>query len=208
MTMCGYITKDEGRAWYQYRIRNISREDLQQGRLQIISAQTAIDDGKVILTQGNFFSEMYKFSMRSLFPCVCPVRVVVMYALQSAAYIPALDWVRKFAKVDSHEAQALWKAAWNPKLITLADSDRIFFDGYSRPRNRERYFVTPEGDSGINGDVCSSDGREGDVACDEEPCVTPRKRWCSPYENIRRVMHERVSTQSERIIGCQRTFRR
>ena len=79
MTMCGYITKDEGRAWYQCRIHNIPREYLQQGRLQHISAQTAIDDGKVILTQQ--FSEMYKFSMRALFPCVCPVRVVAMYAL-------------------------------------------------------------------------------------------------------------------------------
>ena len=45
--MCGYITKDEGRPWYQCRIPNIPREDLQQGRLQHISAQTAIDDGKV-----------------------------------------------------------------------------------------------------------------------------------------------------------------
>ena len=143
MTMCGYITKDEGRAWFQCRIHNIQREDLQQGRLQHISAQTAIDDGKVILTQRNFFSEMYKFLMRSLFPCVCPVRVVAMYAIQSAANIPASDWVRKFAKVDLHEAQALWKAAWNPKLITLADSDLFLFDGYSKPCNRESYFVTP-----------------------------------------------------------------
>ena len=37
-TMCGYITKDEGRAWYQCQIHNIPREDLQQGRLQHISA--------------------------------------------------------------------------------------------------------------------------------------------------------------------------
>ena len=66
--------------------------------------------------------------------------------------------------------------------------------------------MTTEGDSGINGDVCTPDGRGGDVACDEEPCVTPRKRRCSPYENIRRVMHERVSTQSERIIGYQPDF--
>ena len=133
-TMCGYIAKDEGRPWYQCRIHNISREDLQQCRLQHISLQTAIDDGKVILTQRNFFSEMYKFFMRSLFPCVCVVRVVAMYALQSAGYIPASDWVCNYAKVDLHEAQALWKAAWNPKLITLADSDHILFYGYSRPR--------------------------------------------------------------------------
>ena len=96
-TMCGYITKDKGRAWYQCRIHNIPREDLQQGRLHI-SAQTAIDDGKVILTQRNFFSEMYIFSMRSLYPCVCPVRVVAMHAHQSAAYIPALDWVRNLPR--------------------------------------------------------------------------------------------------------------
>ena len=57
-TMCGYITKDEGQPWYQCRVHNIPREDLQQGRLQHISAQTAIDDGKVILTQRNFFTEI------------------------------------------------------------------------------------------------------------------------------------------------------
>ena len=34
--MCGYITKDEGRPWYQCRIHNIPRKDLQQGRLQHI----------------------------------------------------------------------------------------------------------------------------------------------------------------------------
>ena len=41
-------------------------------------------------------------------------------------HVCASDWVRKYAKVDSHEAQALWKAAWNPMLITVADSDHIF----------------------------------------------------------------------------------
>ena len=117
LSMCGYITEDEGRPWYQCMVYNIPREDLQQGRLQHISAQTATDDGKVILTQRNFFSEMFKFSMRSLFPCICPVRVDAMYALQSTGYIPASDWVRKFSKVDSEEAQALWKASWNSKVI-------------------------------------------------------------------------------------------
>ena len=81
--MRGYITKDKGRPWYQCRIHNIPREDLQQGRLQHVSAQTAIDDSKVILTQSNFFSEIFKFSMRALF-LVCTVRVVAMHALQSA----------------------------------------------------------------------------------------------------------------------------
>ena len=56
-----------------------------------ITAQTAIDDGKVFLTQRNSFSEMFKFSMRALFPCICPVRVVAMYALQPAGYLPASD---------------------------------------------------------------------------------------------------------------------
>ena len=190
MTMCGYISKDKERAWYQCQTYNISGENLQQGRLQHISAQTAIDDGKGILTQREKNSGMYKFSMRSLFPCLCRVRVVAMYALQLAAYI----------------SQALWKAAWNPNLITFADSDLVFYYGYSRPRNRERYFVTPEGDSGIDGDMCTPDGRGGDVASDE-PCVTPRKRRCSPYDSIRRVIHQRaVLTQSERIIGCQPDF--
>ena len=48
-------------------------------------------------------------SMRALFPCVVPLRVVALYALQSAGNIPASDWVRKYAKVNSEEGQALWK---------------------------------------------------------------------------------------------------
>ena len=76
-----------------------------------VTAAQLFSDGKVVLTQRNFFSEMFRFSMRALFPCICPVRVEAMYALQSAGYIPASDWVRKFSKVDSNEAQALWKTA-------------------------------------------------------------------------------------------------
>ena len=66
--------------------------------------------------------------------------------------------------------------------------------------------MTRKGDSGIDVRACTPDGRGGDVACDE-PGVTPRKRRCSPFENIRRVTHQRaVSKQSERIIGCQSDF--
>ena len=54
----------------------------------------------------------------------------------------------------------------DPKLITLADSDHIFFDGYSRPRSQERYIVTPEAESGTYSSMCTPDGREDDVACE------------------------------------------
>ena len=50
------------------------------------------------------------------------------------------------------------------------------------------------------------DGREDDVAC-EEPCVTPRKRRSSPYENVQRVLSQRTApNQSGRSIGCQPDF--
>ena len=51
--------------------------------------------------------------------------------------------------------------------------------------------MTPEDNSGIDGDMCTPDGCGGDVAC-EEPRVTPRKHRCSPFENIRRVKHQRA----------------
>ena len=137
--------------------------------------------------------------MRSLFPCDYPVRVVAMYALQSAGYIPASDWVRKYSKVDSEETQALWKAAWNPKVITLTDSDRIFFDGYSRPRGRERYFVAPEEEYGLDSNILTP------VDSIDAPCMTPRKRRQNPYEYIRRILHERTeSTSYDRATGVRR----
>ena len=49
-----------------------------------------------------------------------------------------------FSTVDSDEVQVLWRAAWNPKFITITDTDRIFFDGCSRPRSRDRYLVAPD----------------------------------------------------------------
>ena len=200
--MCGYITKDEGRPWYQYRVHNIPREDLQQGRLQHISEQTTIDDGKAILTQRNFFSEMFKFSMRSLFPCIFPVSVVAMYALQSAGYIPASDWVRKFSKVDLEEAQALW----NPKVITITDTDRLFFDGCSRPCNIDRYFVAPDNSSHCGDSISTPQCDEDNVAL-KEPCVTPTRQRATPYQNIQNVLQQRTDTpRKERRLGCQPQF--
>ena len=126
-----------------------------------------------------------------------------MYALHSAGYIPASDWVRKYSKVDSEEAQALWKAAWSPKVITLTDSDRIFFDGYSRPRGRDRYFVAPEAECGLDSNILTPQGVEKDSI--DAPCMTPRKRRQTPNENIRSTLHERTeSTSCDRATGVRR----
>ena len=49
--------------------------------------------------------------------------------------------------------------------------------------------------------MCTPDDHEDDVACDE-PCVTPRKRRSSQYENVQRVLSQRTApNQSGRIIG-------
>ena len=84
-----------------------------------------------------------------------------MYGLQSAGYIPPSDWIQKFSKVDSDEAQALWNAAWNPKIITVTDTDRGFFYGYSQPGSRDSYFVAPDlshcGDNALLTPQCNGD---------------------------------------------------
>ena len=69
----------------------------------------------------------------------------------------------------------------DPKVITLTDSDRIFFDGYSKPRGRERYFVAPEAECGLDSNILTPQGVEEDSI--DAPCMTPRKRRLT-YEII------------------------
>ena len=61
--------------------------------------------------------------------------------------------------------------------------------------------MTPEGDSGIDGDVCTPDGRGGDVACDE-PRVTPRKRRCSSATDDILMLQKRPPSIPSRHYCC------
>ena len=109
----------------------------------------------------------------------------------------------KYSKVDYEEAQAQWKAAWNPKVITLTNSDRIFFDGYSRPGGRERYFVAPGAECGLDFNILTPQGVEEDSI--DAPCMTPRKRRQTPYKNIRSMLHDRTESRScDRATGVRR----
>ena len=133
------------------------------------------------------------------------MRVVAMYAWQSAGYIPASDWVRKFSKIGSDEAQALWNAAWNPMIITITDTDRIIFDDCFRPSSRDRYFVGPDpshyGDNTLLTPQC-----DGDHVALGKPCITPERHFLSPYENIRNVLRHRTHTPSDRKVSVSATI--
>ena len=94
-----------------------------------------------MLTQRNFFAELYKFSMRCLYPCIVPVRYVALYALQSGSYIPSPEWVRRQAKICHDEGEALWSALFMPKTVTIDSTDALFFERNVATPNRKRYFV-------------------------------------------------------------------
>ena len=87
---------------------------------------------------------MYKFSKRCLFPCNVPIRYALMYAIQSAAYLPSPEWLKRFAKMDMDEAQSLWEVIFVPSSCTILHIDAIFFDGsrVSSGRNNKRYFIS------------------------------------------------------------------
>ena len=102
---------------------------------------TKYDENKIVLTPRNFFAEMYKFSMRCLYPCVVPIRYVALYALQSGGYVPSPEWIRNYSKMDHCEAQSLWDVLHLPKEMLIEESDRIFFQRNPGTRNRVRYFV-------------------------------------------------------------------
>lgn len=105
---------------------------------------TSFDEHKISLTQRNLYSEMYKFSKRCLFPCNVPIRYALMYAIQSAAYLPSPEWLKRYAKMDMDEAQSLWEVIFLPSSCTISHVDAIFFDGsrVSTGRNAKRYFIS------------------------------------------------------------------
>lgn len=105
---------------------------------------TSFDEHKISLTQRNLYSEMYKFSKRCLFPCNVPIRYALMYAIQSAAYLPSPEWLKRYAKMDMDEAQSLWEVIFLPSSCTISHVDAIFFDGsrVSSGRNNKRYFIS------------------------------------------------------------------
>jgi hypothetical protein len=180
VTMCGYILKDEGQSWFRHRSFNIPREDLQTGRLQHLSALTSIDENRMVLTQRNLFAEMYKFSMRCLFPCVTPPPYVLLYMMQSGNYIPSPEWLKRYSKIETDEAQALWDIVFRAKHTTIADIKRIFFDGRS---SRCRYYM--------------ANTKQGCHIPDRPATLTPTTDTESstpesptPYQRIRTVLNE------------------
>ena len=162
--MCGYCLKDEGQSWFQTRIFNITRfttyhasitvnptiprEELEHGRLQHIAQLTAFDENKTVLTQRNLIAEVYKFSRRSLYPLVTPLRYTLLYAIQSGEYVPSPEWIRKYAKMEHPDAEALWCIIHNPKSATIEQTDTVFFDSRSLSGLvSNRYFIIPRANS-------------------------------------------------------------
>lgn len=91
ITMCGYILIDKVQLWFLHRCYNILRADLKVGRLKHINQLSSYDENKMVLTQRSLVGEMFKFSMRCLFPCIVSFRFVVLYATQSGNYFASSD---------------------------------------------------------------------------------------------------------------------
>ena len=94
----------------------------------------------------------------------------------------------------------------NPKVITITDTDCIFFDGCSRPRSRDRYFVAPDNSTHCGDSILTPQCDKDNVAL-EESCVTPTRQRATPYQNIQNVLQQRTDRpQTERRLDCQPHF--
>ena len=79
------------------------------------------------------------------------------------------------------------------------------FDGCSRPRSRDRYFVAPD-PSHCGDDTLLTPQCDGDEVALEEPCIAPERHFLSPYKNIRNVLRHRTHTPSDRGVQFQPEF--
>jgi len=103
--MLGYILKDDGQPWFSIHSFNIPRTELEAGRHCHMELLTTYDANKVTLSPKNFIAEAFKFSKRCLYPLLCPVAYTAMYMLQSGAYIPSPEWLKKLNKMDAEQTQ-------------------------------------------------------------------------------------------------------
>ena len=68
------------------------------------------------------------------------------------------------------------EGSMEPEDHTITDTDRIFFDGCSRPRSRDRYFVAPD-PSHCGDDTLLTPQCDGDQVALEEPCITLERHF-------------------------------
>jgi hypothetical protein len=126
--MLGYVTKDEGLAHYRLITKNVTTEEMANGREDRRFMKTTYDEGKMILSQRNMISELYKFTQRSLHPIVPPAHFALLYMLQSGCYICSPDFVSHFQKIDLLEMNILWTMIYHPEEITIKMVLQILFN--------------------------------------------------------------------------------
>lgn len=131
-----------GQPHYQVRFHQVTRQEQDEGRREHASMLVSYDDDKKVISLKTFFNEAFKFQKRCLQPCVPPLDFVLLYMIQSAAYVLTPDFISIYRKMDYGEATALWDIIHDPASTDINGIRSILFDARSYDKSsRKRYFV-------------------------------------------------------------------
>jgi hypothetical protein len=66
--------------------------------------------------------------MRCLHPVVAPIHYVLLYMIQSGAYMFSSDFISVQRKTDFSEAKVLWELVHDPTSAVIEDVMKLIFD--------------------------------------------------------------------------------
>ena len=127
--MLGYIQKDRGLAHYAIRTFNYTDEDLERARQEYNSVSRDFVGGKIVLNKAHIFKQAFSFWFTYVNPIVIPFHVIVLYMLQSGAYMFSGGWAatpngRALSRVVS---ESLWRIVQHPGCVRVRDVFQVLY---------------------------------------------------------------------------------
>ena len=91
------VQNDRGKGHYRLETKNVSVEELEEGRQYYFDVVMTYDDGKQQLNKGNLFKHMYTFYQREMRPLPVPGDHLLKYMLQSCRLLSGVCLLRVVA---------------------------------------------------------------------------------------------------------------
>ncbi|KAL3682667.1 hypothetical protein R1sor_000689 [Riccia sorocarpa] len=132
--MIGYCLKDEQEEHYRKYTKNISEQELEDGRQRHFIYGASVYKNRLELTPNNILGRALQYrKYRARNPLSISFRGCLRQMLSSGQYIPAFKWL-SMSVMSRLRAELLWKSCIAHELVPISDVDHIFFGTTDSPR--------------------------------------------------------------------------
>ncbi|KAL3681825.1 hypothetical protein R1sor_024781 [Riccia sorocarpa] len=134
--MIGYCLKDESEHHFRMYAKNVSEDQMNEGRRRHAVLGASCYKNRVELTPQNILGRALQFRrFRCKHPVTVNFRNCAREMFASGQYLPSFKWC-SLPTISSERAERVWSTAMNPSDTTMQDVDHVLFN-VVRP---ERYW--------------------------------------------------------------------